>query len=323
MKRSARGKAYECGTSRSMGGTTPIDLNDLPIFTRVAALSSVSRAARELGMPKSTVSRRLSALEERLGVRLLGRTHKSITLTAAGEAFFARLSPVLSALDESTKAAALDDRALQGKLRVSIPYDFGVALGGALIASFMAQHPEIDVELFLADRQVDLVSEGFDVALRIGALHDKSVVAKRLGVIGGQLIASPSYVRRRGAPAHPTDLAKHDCIVFNSPPFDAHWRLTGARAATVDIEVRAHLTANALPVVAGAALAGIGIARVPAYTVQDALSTGRLVRVLPDWSTGERQVFVVFASNKHVPARVRALVDFAVKNAADLSLLAE
>jgi DNA-binding transcriptional LysR family regulator len=300
-----------------MGGT--IDLNDLPIFTRVAALKSVSRAARELGIPKSTVSRRLSALEERLGVRLLGRSHKNITLTAAGAAFFARVTPALSALDESAKATAVDDRAVQGKIRVSIPYDFGVALGGAMIASFMAQHSEIDVELFLADRQVDLASESFDVALRIGALHDKSVVAKRLGVISGQLVASPTYVRRRGAPTDPADLARHDCIVFNSPPFDAHWRLMGPRGAVADVEVHARLTANALPVVAGAALAGIGIARVPAYAVADALSAGRLVRVLPDWSTGERPVFVVFPSNRHVPARVRALVDFAVQNGADLA----
>ncbi|HEY2366658.1 MAG TPA: LysR family transcriptional regulator [Polyangiaceae bacterium] len=300
-----------------MGGT--MDLNDLPIFARVATTKSVSRAARELGIPKSTVSRRVSALEERLGVRLLGRSHKSIALTAAGETFFARVSPLLAALDESAKAAAIDDGAASGKVRVSIPYDFGVARGGALIAAFMAQHPEIDVELFLADRQVDLASEGFDVALRIGALHDKSVVAKKLGVMAGQLVASPAYVRRRGAPEHPAELASHDCVVFNSPPFDRHWRLTGPQGAIVDVEARARLAANALPVVAGAAVAGIGIARVPEYAVTGALASKTLVRVLPEWTTGERPVFVVFASTRHVPARVRALVDFAVKNA-DLAI---
>jgi DNA-binding transcriptional LysR family regulator len=290
-----------------------MDLNDLPIFARVAMTKSVSRAARELGIPKSTVSRRVSALEERLGVRLLGRSHKSITLTAAGEAFFARVSPALAALDESAKVATVDDRAAAGKIRVSIPYDFGVARGGALISAFLAQHPEIDVDLFLADRQVDLAGEGFDAALRIGALHDESVVAKKLGVMRGQLVASPSYVRRRGAPEHPKELAAHDCVVFNSPPFDLHWRLTGPQV--VDVDVRPRLAANALPVVARAAIAGIGIARLPEYAVGDALSSKRLVRILPDWSTGERPVFVVFASNRHVPARVRALVDFAVKNA--------
>jgi len=179
----------------------------------------------------------------------------------------------------------------------------------------MAEHPEIDVELFLADRQVDLASEGFDVALRIGALHDKSVVAKKLGVMAGQLVASPSYVKRRGAPAHPSELSAHDCVVFNSPPFDLHWRLTGPHAAIVDVDVRARLAANALPVVAGAAIAGIGIARVPAYAIGEAIAKKQLVRVLPDWSTGERPVFVVLASNRYVPARVRAFVDFAVKNA--------
>jgi DNA-binding transcriptional LysR family regulator len=167
----------------------------------------------------------------------------------------------------------------------------------------------------LADRQVDLASEGFDVALRIGALHDKSVVAKKLGVMAGQLVASPSYVRRRGAPTHPSELARHDCVVFNSPPFDLHWRLTGPHGAVALVDVRARLAANALPVVAGAAIAGVGIARVPAYAAGDALGSGRLVRVLPEWSTGERPVFVVFASSRHVPARVRTLVDFAVENA--------
>jgi DNA-binding transcriptional LysR family regulator len=300
-----------------MGGT--MDLNDLPIFARVAKAKSISRAARELGIPKSTVSRRLSALEERLGVRLLGRSHKSIALTAAGEAFFARVSPLLASLDESAKSAASDDGAAAGKVRVSIPYDFGVARGGALVAAFMAKHPEIDVELFLADRQVDLAAEGFDVAIRIGNLHDQSVVAKKLGIMAGMLVASPSYVKRRGAPAHPSELANHECVVFNSPPFDLHWRLTGPHAAVVDVEVRARLAANALPVVAGAAIAGIGIARVPEYAVTNALASKQLVRVLPEWSTGERPVFVVFASNRHVPARVRALVDFAVKNA-DLAI---
>src|SRR5437868_3511789 len=158
-----------------MDGTTSIDLNDLPIFIRVASVKSVSRAAQELGMPKSTVSRRLSALEDRLGVRLLGRTHKRVNLTAAGEAFLARVSPIVSALEASTKAAVADDRAMHGKIRVSVPYDFGVALCGGLVTEFMAHNPDIDIELFLADRQVDLVGEGFDVAVRVGALHDKSV----------------------------------------------------------------------------------------------------------------------------------------------------
>jgi DNA-binding transcriptional LysR family regulator len=301
-----------------MAGTTPIDLNDLPIFIRVASAKSVSRAAQSLAMPKSTVSRRLSELEERLGVRLLRRAHKTVNLTAAGESFLAAVSPLVSALEATAKDIVANDRAMQGTIRVSVPYDFGVALCGGLITEFMAHNPDIEVELFLADRQVDLVGEGFDVALRVGALHDKSVVAKRIGVMDGHLVASASYLRRRGTPAHPGELATHDCIVFNSPPFDRHWRLTGPRGDLVEVEVRARFTANALPVITGAVFAGMGVARLPTYAIGDALATRRLVRVLPQWSTGERPVFVVFPSNQHLSARVRAFVDFAVKSGADL-----
>jgi DNA-binding transcriptional LysR family regulator len=301
-----------------MTGTTPIDLNDLPIFIRVASLKSVSRAALDLGMPKSTVSRRLSALEERLGVRLLARTHKRVSLTAAGESFLSRVSPIISVLEASTKAIVSDDRAMHGKIRVSVPYDFGVALCGGLVTEFMAHNPDIEVELFLADRQVDLVGEGFDVAVRIGALHDRSVVAKRIGRMDGHLVASASYLGRRGAPSHPSDLATHDCIVFNSPPFDKHWRLTGPDGKVIDVEVHARFTANALPVVTGAVFAGMGVARLPTYAIGDALAARRVVRVLPEWSTGERPVFVVFHSKQKLPARVRGFVDFAVRNGADL-----
>jgi DNA-binding transcriptional LysR family regulator len=231
----------------------------------------------------------------------------------------AQAQPALHALQQATTSVMKDDGAARGRIRVSVPYDLGVARCTAVVEAFLTHHPDIEVELFLADRQVDLIGEGFDAAVRVGILQDKSIVAKKIGSIDGHLIASPSYLLRRGGPSRPADLVHHDCIVFNSPPFDATWRLTGPGRETAEVEVHARLTANALPVVLRAALAGVGIARLPTYALADAFANKRLVRVLPDWSTGERPVFVVFAAAARRPERVRAFVDFVVKNGAMLT----
>lgn len=287
------------------------DYNDLALLVRVAEAPTLTAAARALDVPKSTLSRRLADLEARLGVALLRRGARKIHLSEAGAALVAQCGPLFARIEEAEAALARDGEAARGSLRISAPADFGVHVCAPIVQAFLREHAGIGVDVLYDDRVVDIAAERFDVALRIGAVKDTSLVVRTIGSVGAAVVASPDYVARRGAPAQPGDLATHDCLVFTSSPFTASWSLTHADGRVATVEVPHRLAANSLAVVREAARAGLGVARLPDYLYVDDCAAGRLVRLLPGWSTGARKVVVVYPQTRRLAPAVRLFIEFA------------
>lgn len=286
-----------------------MDLNEIAIFIRIVEQKSLSRAARSLGLPKSTISRKLSSLEERLGVRLVQRTPRHVVLTEAGTLFHDRCSGLVAQVEEAEAEIAGLGSAPRGTLRVSAGVDLGVSILAPHVRDFLRLHPQVAVELVLTDRAVDLVGEGIDLAIRIGPVREASLVVRKLGAGGGVLCASPGYLAAHAAPATPAGLAEHACVVYSSPPHGPDWTLESAEGS-VAVRVRAALLANSLTVVREAAIAGLGVARLPLFACWEDLAAGRLRRVLEAWSVAERPVHAVYPTSRHLTPKVRAFLDF-------------
>ncbi|WP_437663454.1 LysR family transcriptional regulator [Sorangium sp. So ce1182] len=286
------------------------DLNEIAVFTRVVQAGSFTRAARELGMPKSTVSRKVSELEARLGAQLLRRTTRKLSLTDVGTAYYERCARIVAELDDADRTVTQMQEGPRGLLRVTAPLHFGWV--GGVVAEYLRVHPEVSVEVVCTDRVVDLVAEGFDVALRFGAPSDTSLVARRLGALPRYLVAAPAYLARRGAPRAPADLAGHDVVASagaraGEPP-GARWVLhRGARRAEVRVAPRA--TANNLEVLHRVVLAGVGIGMLPAMRCEQDVREGRLARVLDEWSPVEVPLHVVYPGTRHLSPKVKVFLD--------------
>lgn len=289
----------------------PLDLNEIAIFSCVAEEESLTRAARRLGLPKSTVSRKLTALEERLRARLLLRTPRRVELTDAGRALHVEARTALARIGDAAERASENTDALRGKIRLSVPNDFGVAVLSGMLCDFARRHPEITLEIDFTDRAVDLLHEGFDFAVRVGPLAESSLVARQVGAIRGYLVASPEYAAAHPLPSRPEELSSHPYIEFcSTPPYPGTLRLHGAGGAMIDAPIRAALRANSLVLVREAVLEGLGIGRLPTYLGARLVSAGRLVHVLPGYWTGERPVYLVHTGRRLLPARVSVLLDF-------------
>jgi DNA-binding transcriptional LysR family regulator len=287
-----------------------MDLNELAVFIRVAETHSISGAARLLSLPKSTVSRRLSSLEARLSVRLVQRGPREVRLTEAGRMLHERCGRLVTDAEAAARAVTLHGAA-RGIVRVSVGMDFGTLVVAPIAAEFMRMHPQVDLELLLGNHPVDLVREDIDVAIRIGPVRDTSLVARRLGTTRGVMCAAPAYLARRGEPRAPAELAHHDCVVFASPAHSAQWTFHGPGGPEA-VDVRPRLSVNSLCVARDAAMAGLGIARLPLFVCQRELGAGQLQQVLAGYSLEERPVHVVYASARQMPARVRAWLDFLI-----------
>src|SRR6266851_10331864 len=283
-----------------------MDLNELLVFTRVVQAGSFTAAARRLKMPKSSVSRKVSDLEERVGARLLHRTTRKLGLTDAGRIYVERAAPIVSDIEQVDEAVGELQAAPRGLLRVTAPLSF--ALIGPMVASFLDRYPEVRVELVCSDRVVNLVEEGFDVAIRAGHLVDSTLIARRLGAMKSVLVASPGYLKRHGRLKSPADLEKDPCITFGSSPTPTLWTLHFGEKK-VDVRVAARLSTNDFDLMLDAARAGIGIALLPEHLLTAALLRGRLKRVLTDWSSPETPVHAVYPSARHLSPKVSAFVD--------------
>ncbi len=294
-----------------------VPFDDIAMFVGLSEHTSFRSAARALGIPKSTLSRRIALLEEQLGALLLHRTGKTIQLTEAGATLRARCLSPLEQMQSAAGSVSRTTTAQAGPIRVAMPNDFGTHVCAPLLLPFLQQHPEISIALECADRRVDLIREGFDLAIRVGALTDPDLIAKRLGRIAGALVASPAYLLRQGTPRSPDDLRSHACIVFTSPAFKKQWELRGPQRALRSVEVSGPLASNRLTTVRDAALAGLGIARLPLYVCAQELESQQLIRVLPDWAGEERAVYVVYPNRRHLPTRVRLLLQYLTRRAAE------
>lgn len=285
------------------------DLASLAVFVRVAEARSFTAAARALGTTTSAVSKRIAGLEDRLGVRLMHRTTRRLSLSEAGAALLARAERVLADLESLEVSITGLGTTPRGLLRVSGPLGFGESYLVPLLPAFFAQYPEIRVELELSDRFVDLVAERYDLAVRIGRLGDSSLVAKRLGPSRLVACAAPAYLARRGTPRTPEDLAEHECISSTLVDHRREWHFRGPegeRTAAVSGSFRA----NHGGAMRAAAVAGVGLAVLPTFLIEDELAEGSLVTVLDDYELPAIDIYAVHPPGPHVPPKVRAFIDF-------------
>ena len=286
-------------------------LAGIPAFEGVVAAGSFAGAARALGLSVAAVSKQVRGLEDRLGVRLLQRTTRQVRLTDAGERFHERCRRILADLEEAEREVAARQETARGRVRVSAPMSFGERHLGPLVSAFLARHPDVEIDLVLDDRFVDLLAEGFDVAVRIAELRDSSLVARRLCASRRVLCASPAYLARHGTPAAPDDLPAHRCIGYAYMASGCDWPFR-ARDGRRLVRVRGPVMSNNGDVLRVLALDGCGIALLPTFLVSDDLHAGRLREVLPDQLDGDPALWVLHPSRRHVPLAVRAFVDVVV-----------
>lgn len=291
-----------------------MSLDDLVVFERVVREGSFTAAATALGLAKSTVSARVARLEERLDVRLLERTTRSLRPTEDGALFYERCVRVVDEAREAEEALLTRRESPHGTLRVTCPRLFGYAFLNPVIAAFLERHTAVRVELTLAERMVDLVEEGFDLALRIGRPPDSSLVARRLGQAPMLFAASPAYLGRAGTPSGVDDLGHHDAIVVSRGGPTAWPVRDGETIRTIPVGGRFHV--NSLVMARDAAMHGVGVAFLPAFLAAEGIARGLLVPVLPDHAPPPMPVHALYPSRRHLTARVRAFIDLLVETTA-------
>jgi DNA-binding transcriptional LysR family regulator len=288
-----------------------MDLNHIITFVRVVETQSFTAAAQALGVPKSSVSRSLSRLEDELGTRLLQRTTRKLSLTDAGTAYYARVQKLISGIDEANAEASERGQDPRGVVRITSPVDIGVSVLADILADFAQEYPKIVVDLVLTSRVVSLVEEGFDMALRAGKLADSSLVARRIATTDLCVYGSKTYLKKHGEPQHPRDLAKHRCILLRGVRGKTTWRLAG-KDGEHEVEVTGTVSADDMAFIQRVARAGVGLALLPVFTCDEEPKASGLVRVLPDYSAVGTPIHLVMPSAQYVPARVAALRDFII-----------
>jgi DNA-binding transcriptional LysR family regulator len=289
-----------------------MDLNRISLFVRVVETESFTAAAASLGLPKSSVSRGVARLEEDLGVRLLQRTTRKLSLTDAGRAYFTGVREAMQGLDEATGLVQEMGTEPSGLIRITTPPDLGPTLAD-LLARFLRRYPRISLELSLVSRTVDLVEEGFDLAIRAGRLSDSSLVARKIAPSDVGLFAAPSYLKRRGKPKTLADLAEHDCVLYRGKAGKMTWRLNGPDGDE-SVEVKGVVSADEMSFCRRMVLAGVGIGLIPTTGLSWTPSRGGAVRILPEYALRGGALYIVAPSSRYQPARVTLLRDFLIEN---------
>lgn len=287
-------------------------LHEMTIFSKVVARGSLSAAAREVGLSPAMISRRLAALEARLGVRLVHRTTRSLSLTDEGAAYYDACTRILAEIDEANGVAAAGRAEPQGVLKVAMPASFGHKHVAPLIPRFAARYPRVQLALSLSDRRVNLIEDGFDVAIRIAELEDSSLAARKLAPNRRVVCASPEYLRRHGTPRTPADLARHDCLVASwDQGFAANWEYKGPDGTHGAVRISGSYACDNWEVLREWALAGLGIALKSTWDVRAHLEDGSLVALCPGYTFGtEVAIYAVYPHRRHLPAKTRAFIDF-------------
>jgi DNA-binding transcriptional LysR family regulator len=289
------------------------DLNNILIFVKVAQFESITRAARSLGMTISMVSRRLAGLESELGVSLLRRTTRRLTLTAQGREYLRQCQEPLSLLQEAEQVLTDTQKQPEGLLRITAPAFLSQQSFLDFIAGFLKDPARIRLDLVITSHVLDLTAENIDVAIRFGELDDSSVVARRLGKSVFYVAAAPEYLKARTQPAEPADLGSHDCVMFNGKNNERDWHLVSGRRK-VRVHVSGRVSTRDINSVSTFVRAGYGIGLLPSTYCDEAIAKGKLIRLLPKWAPAPLPVFAVYPSRKFLPLRLsvflRALADW-------------
>lgn len=280
------------------------------IFARLAEAGSFSKAAQELGVSKATVSKRIAELEAELGVALIARTTRRASLTEAGRRVLQRALRIVEEA-EAAREEARDARLTpRGRLKVAAPVSFGVSYLGPLLADFMALYPEIDLDVSLADRTVDLVADGYDIAVRIGAMRDSSLVARRLAPVRRLVVGAPAYFEARGRPQRPEELELHACFIYANSPGAPFWRFTGPDGTRAQVRIEPRMRYDNGDLIHAAVQAGHGLALQPDFLVWRDLTDGRLEAVLEEWRAEPLTLHLLTPPGKGAPRKVRVFSDF-------------
>ncbi len=288
-------------------------LAGMAVFARVVEAESFTVAAAQLGMSKSAVSKAIAALEDRLGARLLNRTTRRLALTEVGHAFYERCARVVAEAEEAELAVTRLQEVPRGTLRINAPVSFGALHLGPALTDFMRRYPDLRIEIEFTDRFVDLIEEGWDVAVRIATLPDSSLIARKLADAELIVCAAPSYWQRRGRPSVPQDLAGHDCITYAYQATPNEWPFAGADGQRFGVRVKGPLHSNNGDMAQRAALAGLAVAALPRFLCGPELAAGRLERVLAEWMPRPPGIYALYPHNRHLSAKVRVFVDFLVE----------
>ena len=290
------------------------NLEDIAIFVRVVDVGSFTGAAEALELSQPVVSKSVTRLEQRLGVRLLNRTTRRIGLTEAGSALYRQASKAIALLDDAQLDIGRYQAEPRGTLRISAPTSFTLLHLRRRLARFLERYPQVTLDLVLEDRVVDIVEEGFDAAIRISVLTSSSVVARRLAPCKQVICASPVYIERHGAPEALEDLLAHNCIVYTLGRDARSWRVLGEDGGEIQLPVRGNAYVNSGELEQVLALEGVGIAMLPTFYVGDALREGKLVRLLEHVRLPEIGVYVVYADRRNLVPKLKALLDFLVES---------
>jgi DNA-binding transcriptional LysR family regulator len=278
-------------------------------FAAVVDAGSFVAAAETLRISKTAISRYVDGLEQRIGVRLLHRTTRRLSLTEEGRLFYQRTREILAAMDDAEAEVSSRTQVPSGLIRVNVPLSFGMSHLSSIWGRFMASYPQIDLDITLNDRLVDLVDEGYDLAVRISSLPDSSLISRKLATTEMLVCASPGYLARNGKPSHPRDLALHRVLAYTGLAGKDEWRFEGPDGEVV-VRTRARVYSNNGDTCCAIALSDGGIILQPSFMVSADLKRGQLVRVLPEYRSHELGIYAVYPSRKQLPLKVRCLVDF-------------
>ncbi|AXN34096.1 LysR family transcriptional regulator [Vibrio coralliilyticus] len=292
-------------------------LDGMVIFVHVVDTGSFTNAAQATGHSTSYISKEISKLEERLGVRLMHRTTRTLSLTPEGELYYESCKQLVESAGEIENALGGKQSEPQGHLRISCPVSFGIVELSPMLAKFMAQYPKVTFEVDLSDRKVDLVAEGVDVAVR--AVHkaaDSSLISRRIKTARSVTVAAPSYLRKYGTPKHPSELSQHKAITYSYQKTPNVWEYSDSDGQSIKVDVVSVFSANSPEMEMGMCMEGIGITRLPEEHTREAIATGRLVELFSDLPKHKIDLCLVYPSRKHMSAKVRTFIDFMAENLA-------
>jgi len=285
-------------------------LGDIAVFVRVVSEGSFTRAADRLDLSRSVVSKYVTRLEERLGVRLLNRTTRRLSLTEAGQVFYERSRRGLQEFEDAEAEVSHLQEEPRGILRINSPMSFGICHVAPALPQFLKEYPGVSIDMNLDDRKLDVIEEGFDVSIRISDMPDSSLVARRLGPCRHVVVAAPSYLEENGTPKTPGDLSAHNVISYRYQESVNNWHFIDRENRQVSVTVSGAMQMNNSLALREALLVGGGIMRTPTFIVGEDIRRGRLVRLLPDYQMLEPSIYLVFPERRHLSPKVRAFVDF-------------
>lgn len=284
-------------------------LDAMHLFTRVAELGSFSAAAQQLGVARSVVTRQIAALEAHLGVKLMARSTRRLSLTSAGTAYLEKCRVILNLVEAAETGVAEERLTPRGNIRISVPLSFGLKRLAPLLLDFSQRYPEISLDMDYTDRRVNLIEEGVDLSIRITRRLEPGDVARRIGTARMQVVAAPEYLARHGRPQQPAELAHHECLGYTNAGATMPWQFM-IDGQLESLQVRSRINANNGDVMTEAAAQGLGITCQPDFITDTFIAAGRIEEILADFPMPELGIYAMLASNRHVPYRVRALMDF-------------